>query len=114
MPVYVIWQNPENLDLSPSVTSDSEGDGDDSTAHSEDLAGSSDSSTSDSESSEYSDWIADAGVNLEPPKRSKRRPAPKQSPQGETGRRLTRTKQNKKVRPSDCLLVLLYIAVYRR
>ncbi|KDR09153.1 hypothetical protein L798_01269, partial [Zootermopsis nevadensis] len=79
------------------VTSDSEGDGDDSTAHSEDLAGSSDSSTSDSESSEYSDWIADAGVNLEPPKRSKRRPAPKQSPQGETGRRLTRTKQNKKV-----------------
>jgi len=91
------FENPENLDLSPSVTSASEGDGDDSTAHSEDLAGSSDSSTSDSESSEYSDWIADAGVNLEPPKRSKRRPAPKQPPLGEAERRPTRTKRGKKV-----------------
>lgn len=91
------FENPENLDLSPSCTSSSEGDGDDSTAHSEDLAGSSDSSTSDSESSEYSDWIADAGVNLEPPKRSKRRPVPKQPPQGDTGRRPARTKQSKKV-----------------
>jgi bromodomain and WD repeat domain-containing protein 1/3 len=94
---FLCWQNPENLDLSPSVTSASEGDGDDSSAHSEDLAGSSDSSTSDSESSEYSDWIADAGVNLEPPKRSKRRPAPRQPPLGETERRPTRTKRGKKV-----------------
>lgn len=103
-----LWcqQNPENLDLSPSVTSASEGDGDDSTAHSEDLGGSSDSSTSDSESSEYSDWIADAGVNLEPPKRSKRRPAPKQPPMGETERRPTRTKRGKKVRASDHVLHL--------
>jgi hypothetical protein len=100
------WQNPENLDLSPSVTSASEGDGDDSTAHSEDLAGSSDSSTSDSESSEYSDWIADAGVNLEPPKRSKRRPTPKQPQLGETERRPTRTKQGKKVRASNRVVLL--------
>ena len=102
------WQNPENLDLSPSVTSASEGDGDDSTAHSEDLAGSSDSSTSDSESSEYSDWIADAGVNLEPPKRSKRRPAPKQPPLGEAERRPTRTKRGKKVRTSNRVLLLAW------
>ncbi|XP_051543568.1 bromodomain and WD repeat-containing protein 3-like isoform X1 [Myxocyprinus asiaticus] len=33
-----------------------------------------DSSTSDS-SSEYSDWTADAGINLQPPKRTTRRPA---------------------------------------
>uniref|UniRef100_A0A3B4A202 Bromodomain and WD repeat domain containing 3 n=1 Tax=Periophthalmus magnuspinnatus TaxID=409849 RepID=A0A3B4A202_9GOBI len=32
-------------------------------------------SSSDS-SSEYSDWTADAGINLQPPKRSSRRPAP--------------------------------------
>ncbi|XP_069680733.1 bromodomain and WD repeat-containing protein 3 isoform X4 [Periplaneta americana] len=96
------FENPENLDLSPSITSVTEGDGDDSSAHSEDLGGSSDSSTSDSESSEYSDWIADAGVNLEPPKRSKRRPAPKQPPPTETDenrRRTPRTKQSKKVVP---------------
>lgn len=30
-------------------------------------------------SSEYSDWTADAGINLQPPKRSSRRPA---RPQG--------------------------------
>lgn len=30
-------------------------------------------------SSEYSDWTADAGINLQPPKRSTRRPA---QPQG--------------------------------
>lgn len=30
-------------------------------------------------SSEYSDWTADAGINLQPPKRSSRRPA---QPQG--------------------------------
>ncbi|CAL1573733.1 unnamed protein product [Knipowitschia caucasica] len=34
----------------------------------------SESSSSDS-SSEYSDWTADAGINLQPPKRSSRRPA---------------------------------------
>jgi len=105
---FLCWQNPENLDLSPSVTSASEGDGDDSSAHSEDLAGSSDSSTSDSESSEYSDWIADAGVNLEPPKRSKRRPAPRQPPLGETERRPARTKRGKKVRASNHVLLLAW------
>lgn len=46
---------------------------DDSTAHEEDLS-SSDSSSESSESSGYSDWVADHGVNLEPPKRSKRKP----------------------------------------
>ncbi|KAL7390370.1 hypothetical protein ABVT39_019828 [Epinephelus coioides] len=37
----------------------------------------SESSSSDS-SSEYSDWTADAGINLQPPKRPTRRPAPPQ------------------------------------
>lgn len=45
----------------------------DSTANSEDLGTESDSD----ESSEYSDWIADHGVSLEPPKRSKRRRVPR-------------------------------------
>lgn len=35
---------------------------------------SSDSSSDSSETSGYSDWVADHGVNLEPPKRSKRKP----------------------------------------
>lgn len=46
---------------------------DDSTAHEEDLS-SSDSSSESSKTSGYSDWVADHGVNLEPPKRSKRKP----------------------------------------
>lgn len=46
---------------------------DDSTAHEEDLS-SSDSSSESSQTSGYSDWVADHGVNLEPPKRSKRKP----------------------------------------
>ncbi len=58
-----------------SVSSASDRNNDDSTAREEDLGSS--SSSSDSESSEYSDWIADAGVNLEPPKRSRRRPVKK-------------------------------------
>lgn len=37
----------------------------------------SDSSSESSESSGYSDWVADHGVNLEPPKRSRRRQATK-------------------------------------
>lgn len=48
----------------------------DSTAHEEDLC--SDSTTTDS-STEYSDWMADHGLNLEPPKRSKRKPVKKRS-----------------------------------
>lgn len=54
--------------MSESASSESDHNNDDSTAREEDLA--SMSSSSDSESSEYSDWVADAGVNLEPPKRS--------------------------------------------
>lgn len=45
----------------------------DSSAATEDLASDSDSD----ESSEYSDWIADHGVSLEPPKRSKRKRVPR-------------------------------------
>lgn len=56
-------QNPENSGTSGS-----------SEASEEELC--SDSSSSDS-SSEYSDWIADHGENLEPPKRSKRKPVQK-------------------------------------
>lgn len=51
---------------------DSSASADESAIH-EDDSQSSDSSSESSESSGYSDWVADQGVNLEPPKRSKRR-----------------------------------------
>ncbi|XP_055904407.1 bromodomain and WD repeat-containing protein 3 [Eupeodes corollae] len=46
----------------------------------ENLSEEEDSSTTDSESSDYSDWVADKpGPNLEPPKRSKRKPVARRS-----------------------------------
>ncbi|GLV31866.1 BRWD3 [Carabus blaptoides fortunei] len=62
----------ENEEVSPSNSSTSS---DESTAIEEDLKSS--SSSSDTESSGYSDWVADHGVTLEPPKRSKRKPVKK-------------------------------------
>lgn len=51
------------------------GDSSDSTAMNEEELALGASSSSDTESSEYSDWVADQpGPNLEPPKRSKRKP----------------------------------------
>ncbi|XP_017883326.1 PH-interacting protein isoform X2 [Ceratina calcarata] len=67
------FENPDNVGTSASSASSNSND---STAHEEDLC--SDSSTSDS-STEYSDWIADHGLSLEPPKRSKRKPVKKRS-----------------------------------
>jgi len=54
-------------------------------------------------STEYSDWIADHGLNLEPPKRSKRKPVKKRSvtPPSETDRR-RRRRPKKKVLFIDC------------
>ncbi|XP_063225616.1 PH-interacting protein isoform X2 [Bacillus rossius redtenbacheri] len=72
------FENPENLELSVSGGASSESESEDYTAREEYLSGS--SSSSGSESSEYSDWIADAGVNLEPPKRVHRRPVKKKFP----------------------------------
>ncbi|XP_066999443.2 bromodomain and WD repeat-containing protein 3 [Anabrus simplex] len=89
------FENPENLDITASGTSGSDRNNDDSTAREEDLNSS--SSTSDTESSEYSDWIADAGVNLEPPKRSKRRPVKKPTPSPPSDR--PQRQQRKKVIP---------------
>lgn len=53
-------------------------------------------STTDS-STEYSDWIADHGLSLEPPKRSKRKPVKKRSvtPPSETDRRRSRRPKKK-------------------
>ncbi|KAK0089616.1 hypothetical protein PV325_006326 [Microctonus aethiopoides] len=65
----------DNIDNSGMSASSMSNNSNDSTANEEDM--SSDSTTSDS-SSEYSDWIADHGLNLEPPKRSKRKPVKKQ------------------------------------
>lgn len=62
--------------LSESPSESAHSDDDDSTAKEEELQPSG-SSTSDSESSGYSDWVADHGVTLEPPKRSKRKPVKK-------------------------------------
>ncbi|XP_055848126.1 bromodomain and WD repeat-containing protein 3 [Episyrphus balteatus] len=46
----------------------------------ENLSEEEESSTTDSESSDYSDWVADKpGPNLEPPKRSKRKPVARRS-----------------------------------
>ncbi|XP_053988016.1 PH-interacting protein [Hylaeus volcanicus] len=83
----------ENLENGGTTGSSASSNSNDSTAHEEDLC--SDSSTSDS-STEYSDWIADHGLNLEPPKRSKRKPVKKRSltPPSDTDRR--RSKRPKK------------------
>ncbi|KAG7201707.1 hypothetical protein KM043_004433 [Ampulex compressa] len=85
------FENPDNGGTSGSSASSNSND---STAHEEDLC--SDSSTSDS-STEYSDWIADHGLNLEPPKRSKRKPVKKRSltPPSETDRRRSRRPRKK-------------------
>ncbi|XP_024885471.1 PH-interacting protein isoform X2 [Temnothorax curvispinosus] len=83
------YESPENAGTSASSASSN-----DSTAHEEDMC--SDSSTTDS-STEYSDWIADHGLSLEPPKRSKRKPVKKRSvtPQSETDRRRSRRPKKK-------------------
>ncbi|KAH0540030.1 hypothetical protein KQX54_011392, partial [Cotesia glomerata] len=65
--------NSENRELSGTSASSHSND---SSAHEEDLC--SDTTTSDT-SSEYSDWIADHGLHLEPPTRSKRKPMNKRS-----------------------------------
>lgn len=70
----------------------------------------SDSSTSES-STEYSDWIADHGLNLEPPKRSKRKPVKKRSltPPSETDKRRSR-RPKKKV--TKCSLYVHFISFW--
>ncbi|XP_012278096.1 PH-interacting protein isoform X2 [Orussus abietinus] len=85
------FENPDNGATSGSSASSNSND---STAQEEDM--SSDSSTSDS-SSEYSDWIADHGLNLEPPKRSKRKPVKKRSvtPPSESDRRRSQRPKKK-------------------
>lgn len=58
---------------------------------------STDTTTADS-STEYSDWMADHGFNLEPPKRSKRKPVKKRSvtpPSGSDRRRSSRRPKKK-------------------
>lgn len=61
------------LKVETEYVSNTSSNSDDSTAHEEDLS-SSDSSSDSSQTSGYSDWVADHGVNLEPPIRSKRKP----------------------------------------
>ncbi|XP_076220915.1 bromodomain and WD repeat-containing protein isoform X2 [Nomia melanderi] len=87
------FENPDNGGTTGSSASSNSND---STAHEEDLC--SDSSSSES-STEYSDWIADHGLNLEPPKRSKRKPVKKRSltPPSDTDRRRSRRPKKKAV-----------------
>uniref|UniRef100_H3D2N3 Bromodomain and WD repeat domain containing 3 n=1 Tax=Tetraodon nigroviridis TaxID=99883 RepID=H3D2N3_TETNG len=71
------------LNSGSRMDSDSDGEADEQVEQSEassdgEAQWQSESSSSDS-SSDYSDWTADAGINLQPPKRSSRRPA---QPQG--------------------------------
>lgn len=100
---YYVWicfkqGHDENDDVSASNSSTSS---DESTAIEEDLKSS--SSSSDTESSGYSDWVADHGVTLEPPKRSKRKPVNKRPltppTDEESKKRPARTKQVHTVRP---------------
>nr|XP_033340123.1 PH-interacting protein [Megalopta genalis] len=86
----------ENADNGGTTGSSASSNSNDSTAHEEDLC--SDSSSSES-STEYSDWIADHGLNLEPPKRSKRKPVKKRSltPPSDTDRRRSRRPKKKAV-----------------
>ncbi|EGI63952.1 PH-interacting protein [Acromyrmex echinatior] len=83
----------ENLDNAGTSASSASSNSNDSTAHEEDMC--SDSTTESS--TEYSDWIADHGLNLEPPKRSKRKPVKKRSvtPPSETDRRRSRRPKKK-------------------
>ncbi|KAK7871917.1 hypothetical protein R5R35_009722 [Gryllus longicercus] len=87
-----------HFEIMGSVSSASDRNNDDSTAREEDLGSS--SSSSDSESSEYSDWIADAGVNLEPPKRSRRRPVKKEPPVVSPPSDRPQRQQKKKIVPT--------------
>nr|XP_003706685.1 PREDICTED: PH-interacting protein isoform X1 [Megachile rotundata] len=86
----------ENPDNGGTTGSSSSSNSNDSTAHEEDLC--SDSSTSES-STEYSDWIADHGLNLEPPKRSKRKPVKKRSltPPSDADKRRSRRPKKKDI-----------------
>ncbi|KAL0133738.1 hypothetical protein PUN28_001006 [Cardiocondyla obscurior] len=83
------FENPDNAGTSASSASSNS----DSSAHEEDMC--SDSTTESS--TEYSDWIADHGLSLEPPKRSKRKPVKKRSvtPPSETDRRRSRRPKKK-------------------
>ncbi|XP_011333353.2 PH-interacting protein isoform X2 [Ooceraea biroi] len=87
----------ENLDNPATSASSTSSNSNDSTAREEDMC--EDSSSTES-STEYSDWIADHGVNLEPPKRSKRKRVkrrsrtPSRTPPSDTDRR--RSKRPKK------------------
>lgn len=65
------FENPDNLEITASTSTSTMSD---SSANSPDLGSDSDS---DDDSSEYSDWIADHGAMLEPPKRSKRKRVPR-------------------------------------
>lgn len=87
---FVSLQNPDNVGTSGSSASSNSND---STAHEEDLC--SDSTTTYC-STEYSDWIADHGLNLEPPKRSKRKPKKRTlTPSSDTDRRRSRRPKKK-------------------
>lgn len=90
------YENPDNMELSGSASRDSSSSHNDSTARSEDLG--STSSSSESPSSEYSDWIADHGVNLEPPKRRSRR---KRKPNSQSPAAPTKPPPSKKQQPQE-------------
>lgn len=92
--MYIIRKSLQNPDNAATTGSSASSNSNDSTAHEEDLC--SDSSTSES-STEYSDWIADHGLNLEPPKRSKRKPVKKRSltPPSDMDRRRNRRPRKK-------------------
>ncbi|KAL2733024.1 PH-interacting protein [Vespula maculifrons] len=85
----------ENLENGGTTGSSASSNSNDSTANEEDLC--SDSSSSEC-STQYSDWIADHGLNLEPPKRSKRKPVKKRSltPPSDTDRRRNKGRTAKK------------------
>lgn len=87
-------RNDEEFDnIDNEAMSGSSSSSNDSSAH-EEL--SLDSSSSES-SSEYSDWIADHGLNLEPPKRSKRKPVKKRSVTPTDSQRRTNQRPKKKI-----------------
>lgn len=84
------------LNFQNDDNSASSGSNNESSSNAEELG--SESSSSDN-SSEYSDWIADNGDALEPPKRSKRKPVQKRSatPPSDSDRRKNQRPKTKKV-----------------
>lgn len=101
------FENPDNLEITASTSTSTMSD---SSANLPDLGSDSDS---DDDSSEYSDWIADHGAMLEPPKRSKRKRVPRKltpSPSPPPRKRIS--KENKEIKEATEIPVSFFLIYF--